>query len=175
MNEKKKNNVKTIVKDILIACVIAFVISLFIRPTLVKETSMEPTVRADDYVIMSKQSYTFGKIERGDIVVFKSDLKLDETHNKLLIKRVIGIPGDIITISDGNVYLNGNLVNEPYIAPGGTVGEIYNLTVPKRQAFVMGDHRSVSIDSRKFGCIKQKDIVGQAVFRLYPFNKIGVI
>lgn len=175
MNEKTRDNVKMIIKDILIACAIAFLISLFIRPTLVKETSMEPTIHPNDYVIMSKQAYTFGKVDRGDIIVFKSDMKLDETHNKLLIKRVIGVPGDIITVSDGNVYLNGSKLEEPYIAEGGTVGEIYNLTVPKDEVFVMGDHRSVSIDSRKFGTIKQDDIVGQAVFRLYPFNKIGVI
>lgn len=175
MSEKRRDNVKGMIRDILIACAIAFVISLFIRPTLVKETSMEPTVHPNDYVIMSKQAYTFGKIERGDIIVFKSDLKLDDNHNKLLIKRVIGIPGDIITISDGNVYLNGDKLEEPYIASGGTIGEIYNLTVPEGEVFVMGDHRNVSVDSRKLGCIDQDDIVGQAVFRLYPFDKIGVI
>ena len=132
LNERKRrDNVKGMIRDILIACAIAFVISLFIRPTLVKETSMEPTVHPNDYVIMSKQAYTFGKIERGDIIVFKSDLKLDDNHNKLLIKRVIGIPGDIITISDGNVYLNGDKLEEPYIASRGTIGEIYNLTVPE--------------------------------------------
>lgn len=170
---KAKENAKIIIKDVAIACAIAFAISIFIRPTLVKETSMEPTVYPNDYLIMSKQSYTFGKIRHGDIIVFKSNIKLDESHKKLLIKRVIGVAGDIITVSDGNVYRNGARLKEDYIAKGGTIGEIYNLEVPTGQVFVMGDHRSVSVDSRKLGCIKDEDIVGKAVFRLYPFNRMG--
>ncbi|MEG0662879.1 MAG: signal peptidase I [Anaerovoracaceae bacterium] len=164
-----------IAKDLIIAGVIALGISIFIRPTLVRETSMEPTVEPSDYLLLSKQSYTFGKIDRGDVVVFKSDLKLDEKHNKLLIKRVIGLPGDIITISDRNVYINGSTDKEEYIYDARTPGENYNLTVPEGEVFVMGDHREVSIDSRKLGCIKEDSIIGQAVFRLFPFNKIGTI
>lgn len=176
MSDKTKQNLKELIKDLLIACVIAFLISLFIRPTLVKETSMEPTVMPSDYLLISKQAYSIGDLRAGDIVVFKSDLKTDDgKHNKLLIKRAIALPGDIITITNGNVYINGSKVKETYTYSGVTSGEIYNLKIPKGKVFVMGDHREVSIDSRRLGLIDQDKIMGRAFVRLYPFNKIGVI
>lgn len=175
MSDKTKGTIKELVKDVIIAVVIVAGVSIFIRPTLVKETSMEPSIEPNDYLIMSKQAYKFSDLKRGDVIVFRSDLKLENGHKKLLIKRVIGLPGDVITITGGNVWLNGSKVSEKYIADGGTPGEIYNIQVPKGQVFVMGDHRAVSIDSRKLGCIDQNRIVGKAVFRLYPFNEIGAI
>jgi len=175
MSEKTKENVKELTRDVVIAIAIAFAIGIFIRPTLVQETSMEPNIYPNDYLIMSKQSYTFGEMHRGDVIIFKSDLETENHHKKLLIKRVIGLPGDVITITGGNVWINGSRVKENYIAEGGTPGDIYNLVVPKGKLFVMGDHRVVSIDSRKLGCINQDRVKGKAVFRLYPFNKIGAI
>lgn len=169
------DNAKILIKDVIIACVIALAISFFIRPTIVRETSMEPTVKPSDYLIMSRQAYRFGDLGRGDIIIFRSDLKLDETHNKLLIKRVIALPGDTIAVHDGNVYLNGDMLNEEYIAEGGTTGNIEETTLGEGEVFVMGDHREVSVDSRRFGPIDEEDIVGQAVFRLYPFNKMGTL
>ena len=167
------DNARLIVKDIVIACIIALVISAFVRPTIVQETSMEPTVEPQDYLLMSRQAYRFGEVERGDIVIFKSELKLDEAHNKLLIKRVIALPGDTIGIHDGEVYLNGELLNEPYIAEGGTPGYMEDTTLGDNEVFVMGDHREVSVDSRSFGPIDRGTIVGQAVFRLWPISGFG--
>lgn len=175
MSEEAKANLKEIIKDVIIAVAIVAVVSIFIRPTLVKETSMEPTIQPNNYLIMSKQSYTFGEMKRGDVVVFKSDLELQNGHKKLLIKRVIGLPGDVITITGGNVWINGSKVSESYIAEGGTPGDIKNLEIPKGKIFAMGDHREVSIDSRKLGCISKDRIVGKAVFRLFPFNEIGAM
>lgn len=175
MNKGKKSYARELVKDIIIAGAIVAALSFFIRPTLVKETSMEPTIQPNSYLIMSKRAYSFNEIQRGDIIVFKSDTEFADGKNKLLIKRVIGIPGDIITITGGKVWLNGSEVRESYIAAGGTPGNIYNLEVHQGQVFVMGDHRVVSIDSRKFGCISKSSIVGKAVFRLFPFNEIGAI
>lgn len=169
------DNLKLILKDVLIACGIALLISFIVRPTIVKETSMEPTVEPSDYLLMNRQAYAFGEVERGDIVIFRSDLKLDETHNKLLIKRVIGLSGDTVSISGGQVYVNGKAVDEPYIAEGGTPGTMEEMTVPEGQLFVMGDHRTVSVDSRVLGCIDEDDIEGKAFFRLYPFSKFGRI
>ena len=167
------DNARLIIKDVIIACIIALVISAFVRPTIVQETSMEPTVEPKDYLLMSRQAYRFGDLERGDIVIFKSDLKLDEEHNKLLIKRVIALPGDTVAIHDGEVYLNGEMLNEPYIAEGGTPGYLEDTTLGDNEVFVMGDHREVSVDSRSFGPIDQDTIVGQAVFRLWPISGFG--
>ena len=170
---KKKSAVGELFRDLLIAALIALAVSFFIRPTIVYETSMQPTIDPHDYLLMSKQAYRSKEVERGDVVIFKSDIELENTgKKKLLIKRVIGVPGDVITIADGNLYINGSKMEEKYIAKGGTPGKVYNVKVPKGEVFVMGDHREVSRDSREFGCVKQNKIVGKAIVRLFPFNKI---
>jgi len=162
-------------RDIAIAIIIAVLILQFIKPTIVKETSMLPTLKSNDYIFMSQQAYTlFGDPERGDIVVFHSDLKTGDGKEKLLIKRIIGLPGDTISIIDGIVYLNGEVYEEDYIMDGYTTGHIEELVVPEGHLFCMGDNRNVSIDSRdsRVGCVPMEYIVGKAVFRLYPFNSM---
>jgi len=167
---------KALIRDILIALAIAIAVSCLIRPVIVKETSMEPTLKENNYVIAAKQAYRFGRIEHEDIIVFKSEMD----KGKLLIKRVIGLPGDVITISDGVVYRSGKILKEDYIMGGETAstpGEIYNLQVPEGQVFVMGDNRQVSLDSRSdmLGTISTKSIKGKAVFRFYPLSDAGKI
>ena len=93
------------IKDILIAIVIAVVVIQFIKPTIVKESSMEPNFYENDYLFVSKQSYRFSEPKRGDVVVFHSSLVQENGDEKLLIKRVIGLPGETIDISDGKVYI----------------------------------------------------------------------
>ncbi|MDD4377043.1 MAG: signal peptidase I [Eubacteriales bacterium] len=163
------------IKDILIALVIAIIVVQFIKPTIVKESSMQPNFYENDYLFLSKQSYTFSEPERGDVIVFHSDLKQDNGKEKLLIKRIIGLPGDEIDIKDGQVYINGELFEEDYIKEDYTWGEISDLVVPEGQLFVMGDNRRVSRDSRELGCIKEDDVVGKAVIRVYPFSEFGLI
>ena len=165
------------IKDILIACAIALLIMTFIKPTIVKESSMQPTLYANNYIFLSKQHYRFLEPKIGDIVVFHTDLTTNEGQEKLLIKRVIALPGDVVTIAEGDVYVNGVLLEEPYIYEDETVGYIDNLEVPEGELFVMGDNRRVSIDSRSdsVGCVPADQIVGKAFFRLYPFNSIGLL
>ena len=91
------------IKDIIIAIVIALIVVQFIKPTIVKQSSMEPNFYENDYLFVSKQSYTFGEPKRGDVVVVHSALLRENGDEKLLIKRVIGLPGDKIDISDGKV------------------------------------------------------------------------
>jgi signal peptidase I len=142
---------------------------------------MQPTLYTNNYIFLSKQAYLLSEPKTGDIIVFNSDLPVDESNphggNKLLIKRVIALQGDSITIAEGNVYVNGILMEEPYIYGDETVGYIDNLVVPVGEVFVMGDNRRVSIDSRsdRVGCVPVTDIVGRAFFRLYPFNSIGLL
>jgi signal peptidase I len=155
--------------------VIAIIVVQFIKPTIVKESSMQPNFYENDYLFLSKQSYTFSEPERGDVIVFHSDLKQDNGKEKLLIKRIIGLPGDEIDIKDGQVYINGELFEEDYIKEDYTWGEISDLVVPEGQLFVMGDNRRVSRDSRELGCIKEDDVVGKAVIRVYPFSEFGLI
>ena len=171
---------KEFIKDIIIAVIIVALITIVIKPTIVKESSMEPTLYENNYLIINKLSY-FHKDHPGygDIIVFKSDLdKTDGTGKKLLIKRVIGVEGDVMTIEDGNVYRNGEKLDEPYVNGQETLAdegmEIKNLVVGEDELFCMGDNREVSLDSRspEVGNVEEEDVVGKAVVRLFPFNQI---
>lgn len=175
MKPEVKQDIKEWIKDILIAIVIAIIVIQFVKPTLVKESSMEPNFYENNYLFLSKQAYAFKEPRLGDVIVFESELKLDNGDNKLLIKRVIGLPGDVIDIKDEKVYLNGEKLEEDYIKENGTPGNIQGLVVPKGEIFVMGDNRRVSIDSRELGCISQDTIIGRVFFRLYPFKDFGII
>ncbi len=92
----------------------------------------------------------------------------------MLIKRVIGLPGETITIKEGNVYINDKMLDQSFTKDGYTDGDIENLKIPEGELFVMGDNRLVSIDSRlaEVGCVKIDDVLGKAFVRLYPFNEI---
>lgn len=163
------------VKDIAIALIIAAVILVFFKPIVVKQESMQPTFYENDYIIVSRQAYKlFGDVERGDVIVFKSELKDIEGKDKHLIKRVIGIPGDKIEIKDGYVYVNGEEVEESYVAEQGVSGEMSEITVEDGKLFVLGDNRRVSQDSRsdKVGQIDEETVVGKVAVRIFPFNKI---
>jgi len=166
---------KELIRDIIIVILVAVCIVTLVKPIIVKKTSMEPTLYANDYLIVSKQAYTiFGEPKRGDIVVFPHNT---DGLKELFIKRVIGLPGDKITISDGFVEINGKVLEEPYTKDGTTPGSFKNYVVPDGRVFVMGDNRIVSIDSRseEVGCISIKDITGKAILRVYPFGKFGLL
>lgn len=168
-------NILEWVKEIVIAVIIAAIILTFIKPIVVRQSSMEPTFYEGNYVFISKQAYTlFGQPERGDVIVFHTDMKDDNNNDKNLIKRVIGLPGDTVEIIGGYVYLNGELSDEPYLNEQGISGEMEKVTVPEGKLFVMGDNRGVSQDSRDvlIGCIDQESILGRVIIRLYPFDSI---
>lgn len=168
-------NVLEWIKDILIAVVIAALILVFLKPIIVQQQSMEPNFHAGDYLLTSRQAYRFfGAPERGDVIVFRSELLDDEGNEKCLIKRVIGLPGDVVEIKSGYVYVNGEEIDEPYVKEQGISGEMDAVTVPENELFVMGDNRGVSEDSRsaRVGTISEDTIVGKVFVRLYPFNSI---
>lgn len=165
------------VKDILIAVIIAAVIVQVIKPTIVKERSMEPNFYGNDYLFVYRLAYKGdNEPKKGDVIVFRSDLETDNGKKKLLIKRVIGVPGDQISIHNGDVYINGEADDQSYTLSGETVGDV-EATVPEGKLFCMGDNRDVSIDSRSdsVGMVDQDRIYGKVVLRLYPFNKAGTI
>lgn len=165
------------IKDIVIAVIVALVIIQFIKPTIVKEQSMQPTLYENNYIFLSKQAYLFKEPKAGDIIVFHTDLKTIDGKEKRLIKRIIGLPGDKITIAEGKVYVNDKLLEEPYIMEPYTAGSVDGQIVPEGCLFVMGDNRQHSADSRDpdVGYVQEDKIIGKAVFRLYPFNEIGLI
>ena len=166
------------IKDILIAVIIAVLIMTFLKPTIVKENSMQPTLNPNNYIFLSKQAYTlFSQPKAGDIIVFHSDLTTSDGKEKLLIKRIVAVSGDVITIAEGSVYVNDMLLDEPYLDNVKTPGYIESYKIPDGEVFVMGDNREHSIDSRdsRIGSIEVKEIVGKAFFRLYPFNSIGLL
>lgn len=180
-NSSRRGELKEWLKSIILAGFIAVVIMQFIVPTVVREHSMEPSFYGGDYLIVSKISYKIGTPKRGDVVIFKSEIPVNQDNpdgeKKLLIKRVIGVPGDVVDISNDTVSVNGKVIDEPYINSGGTPGEVVNYRVPEDSYFVMGDNRTVSIDSRRHevGPVKASKIVGKAILRMYPFDKIGLI
>lgn len=169
---------KDFIKDILIAIVIVAAITAVIKPTVVKESSMEPTLYENNYLFVNKLAYiTKDHPEYEDIIVFKSDLEADDGGKKLLIKRVIGVEGDSISVYEGVVYRNGYPLEEPYTLEGYTSGQVSEFTVPQDQVFVMGDNRSISLDSRdpSVGNVSEDAIMGKAFIRLYPFNEFGLL
>ncbi len=165
---------KELVKDVIIAGIIAAGVLTFIRPTIVRQHSMQPTLNNNDYIITYRRAYSSHSPKRGDIIVFKSDLVDENGKNKLLVKRVIGLPGDTISIHDGQVYIDGKMIEEDYTKDGTTNGDIEGAKVPDNKYFVMGDNRLVSVDSRyaEVGFVKKSDIKGKVVIRLFPFKNI---
>lgn len=163
------------VRDIVIAIIIAAIILFFFKPIIIQQESMQPTFYSNDYVVVSKQSYSiFGDMERGDVIVFRSSLLDENGDQKSLIKRVIGLPGDTIEIKNGYVILNGVTIQEDYLAEQGVSGEMEQITVDEGKIFVMGDNRAVSQDSRspEVGQVDQDTVIGKVVLRIFPLDSI---
>ena len=126
---------------------------------------MKDTLFDGDIMLLDKLSYRFRDIKRFEIIVIKYD-------NELIIKRVIGLPGDVVEYTDNKLYVNEKEYEEKYLATG-TDTPSFKMTVPDNSYFVLGDNRKVSKDSREIGFIAKKDIEGKAIFTIFPFNRIG--
>ena len=176
MSEKFKREIIEWGKVIITALVFAFIITQFIRPTLVRGESMYPTLVENDYLIINRMAYKLGKPKDGDIIVFKTDLLQDDGKPKDLVKRVIATEGQHIKIEDSKVYVDNKILDEPYIHDNYTSGDI-DMVIPEGEVFTMGDNREKSLDSRyeEVGLVNEKDIMGKVMIRLFPFNKIGPV
>lgn len=173
-----KDGLKVWIKDIAVAIVIALVIIFFFKPTLVKQSSMEPNFYENNYLFVSRQAYhLFGDPERGDVVVVHSSLVQETGAEKMLIKRIVGLPGETIEIIDHTVHINGEPLEEPYLKEDDATGDMEAVVVPDGEYFCMGDNRRVSIDSRDpdVGSIPRENIIGKVVLRIYPFREFGLI
>jgi len=159
------------VRDLIISLAIsAFIIVFLYQPVKVEGTSMMPSLADQERIFVNKFVYRLEPIERGDIVVFR----YPRDPSKSFIKRVIGVGGDHIRIDGGRVYVNEQLVEEDYVPMAYEDERSYpDQVVPAGSYFVLGDHRSMSNDSRDFGPVDQSYIYGKAVFGYWPMDKMG--
>jgi signal peptidase I len=153
-----------------IAVVFYLLLQLFIQSSIVENISMQPGLIEGQRLIVVKAAYWFNGPQRGDIVIIYPPIESD----KQWVKRCIGVPGDTITIQNGNVYVNGIALNEPYIKakPNYTYS---SYTVPEDEYFVLGDNRNHSEDSHFGWTVSRSDIVGKAWLRIWPLNKFGSV
>jgi signal peptidase I len=157
------------IETILMAVVLFLIINTISSRVRVENISMKPTLQPGELLIVNKLAYKWSEADHGDIVVFHFQGNTDNDY----IKRVIGLPGDEININNGAVSVNGYTLNEPYISdPPMYVG---SWTVPVGQLFVLGDNRNNSSDSHQWGYVDMDDVVGQAVFKYWPLNRIRTL
>ena len=170
---------REILETIVPAVLIALLINLFLaQATRVYGQSMEPNLHTDQRLIVEKLSYNrflrqylrLQGPQQGDVVV----INLRSSDSELLIKRIIGLPGDVVEIRDSHVLVNNQPLAEPYVA-GITSGFYGPITVPPLHIFVLGDNRGFSNDSRNFGTVPLEDVVGRAWFSYWPLDQIGFI
>lgn len=151
-----------IIETLVLAVVLFIGINAVSARVRVDGFSMRPTLENGEFVLVNKTSYRFSEMARGDIIVFHFPLKPDEE----LIKRVIGLPGDRVLVENNQVYVNGQLLNEPYIAQAPIYAGEW--TVLDGQLFVLGDNRNNSNDSKDWGLLPAENVVGKAILIYWP-------
>jgi len=160
-------------RDIAISVIASFlIVTVFYQPVRVEGTSMQPELSDQDRLFIDKFFFRFEKISRGDVVVFHYPRDPEKSY----IKRVIGLPGDSIFIDHGRVWINGEPRDEGYVPRRYRDSRsMAEMTVPSGEYFVMGDHRSISSDSRDFGPVDRELIYGKATFIYWPADNMGVV
>lgn len=189
MGNKVVKEILAWAKEIAIAVLVVVVLNFFFATTTVYNISMFPTLQEGDMLLLMK----FGDIRRGDIVSFRSQLTLTQRDvaglnflqklfhkvgdRKLLIKRVIAVPGDVVMIREGLIYINDVRLEEPYLNTedefGRKTADMEQFMLGSESYFVLGDNRSHSMDSRDFGVIHKSDIIGKTVIRFWPLPRFG--
>jgi signal peptidase I len=166
-----RQDLRSWTRDLAVALGLALVIIVFLyQPVKVEGTSMAPLLTDQERIFINKFVYRFEAIQRGDVVVFWYPLD----RSKSFIKRVVALPGETIEIRRGVVYVNGQVVAEPYVPPRfADVSDYGPSKVPGGMYFVMGDHRISSNDSRVFGPVASQYIYGRAVFAYWPVDHFG--
>ncbi|HQZ18014.1 MAG TPA: signal peptidase I [Vicinamibacteria bacterium] len=147
-----------------------FIVTFVAQPVRVQGASMQPRIEDNERILINKAIYRFQGVERGDVVVFYYPRDPSVSY----IKRVIGLPGDRVEIRNGTVYVNEAAIEEPYLLP--EYRDRYDMPetlVERGHYFVMGDHRTSSMDSRSFGSVPEKYIYGKATFCVWPIEKTG--
>jgi signal peptidase I len=199
--DERQPGVLAVVRETVVLVALAVLLAVVFKTFLVAafyipSGSMESTLNISDRVLVEKLSYRFGEVEHGDVVVFvheEAGLEATGPSNPVtgffsglgqavgvvppsdrdFIKRVVGLPGDVINCRDGQLMRNGNPVPEPYLDQGIRTDSCKQTRVGPDELYVMGDNRANSQDSRSFGPIKRSDVVGRAFVRIWPLNHIG--
>ena len=173
-----------IVETLVLTLIIFWVIQSFVaQPYKVQQQSMEHTLEPDQYVLVDKLTPHFDTYKRGDIVVFNPPQNWVQQDGQPYIKRIIGVGGDTIALKDGFVYLNGTKLIEPYVfkdandvtQPTEDIIGAGTWVIPEGELFLMGDHRGNSADSREFGPVDVKDVIGRAWLRYWPITTFTII
>ncbi len=164
----------------IIVFAIAFFLFLYLlvfQPHKIKGSSMDPNFKDAEYLLTDKVSYRFNEPKRGDVIVFKAP----GLEGEEFIKRIIGLPGEQISISQNKIYINGETLNEEYISSdkytgsGAFLEEGKTILIPEDNYFVMGDNRPHSSDSRSWGFVPKNDISGKAWFVYWPISNLGTV
>lgn len=181
-SQKKSSGVKAYLIEFFQTLAVCLVIGILIywlvaQPHKVSGVSMMPNFHNNDYIITNKIGYRLYPPKRGDVVVLNNPKDLSEAF----IKRIIGLPGEKIRVQNGHVYINGEKLNEPYLAadlltaPGAFLSEGNEVAIPQGDYIVIGDNRPQSLDSREWGYAPREDIIGQVFFRYWPKETLGLI
>ena len=156
--------IKEIIPYIVIVLVVVLIRTFIITPVRVDGDSMKNTLKNGDILLL----YKLGSINRLDIIVLD-----EEKDNEKIIKRVIGLPGETVAIKKGKIYINDKVIDDKYAY--GETSDYDKVTLEDDEYFILGDNSLISKDSRYFGPIKENEIKGKIVFRLFPFTKIGTV
>jgi signal peptidase I len=187
--ERRSNRwIVELVVVIVVAVVVAFLLRTYVVATYsIPSGSMEPTLQVGDRIVVDKLSYDLHGVDRGNIIVFSTPPKEDCAGPPVadLVKRVIGLPGETISLSGGRVYINGHVLDEPWL-PAAVRTETYPgpsqqpyalhspYRIPQGDVYVMGDNRTFSCDSRYWGPVAESTIVGKVDLRIWPLSRIGL-
>ncbi len=165
------------VSTVIFIIAVTVLFDLAIPRSLVDGSSMEPTFYGDDRLVVSRVHYLLGEPQRGDILVFNAVVEEEAEQGVMLIKRVIGLPGETVELREQAVYINGEALDEPYINEPCYIRHCTDQAwvLAENEYFMVGDNRNNSRDSRRFGPVPLNKIVGQVVFRYWPIASIGLI
>ena len=156
--------IKEVIPYIVIVVVVVLIRTFIITPVRVDGDSMKNTLKNGDILLL----YKLSSIDRFDIIILD-----EEKDNEKIIKRVIGLPGETVAIKKGKIYINDKVIDDEYAY--GETSDYNKVTLRDDEYFILGDNRLISKDSRYFGPIKDNEIKGKIVFRLFPFTKIGTV
>jgi len=158
-----------ILQTLIMAIILYFLIDTVVGRVRVENISMQPTLHEGEFVLVNKLAYRLGDYQRGDIVVFHYPRNPEEDY----IKRIIGLPGDTVSVGNGQVSVNGQVLDEPYIAAPPEYTSSW--TVPVGQLFVLGDNRNQSSDSHSWGFVPDANVVGRALIIYWPLEELRIL
>lgn len=170
--QKAFSFLRELIETVLIAVVLFLLLQIVVKNFRVTGDSMQPSFVDGQFVLVDKLSYRFADPKRGDVIVFRYPRDPSEDF----IKRIIGLPGETVQIADGNVYIDGHPLSEPYLHSQPTVTyHPLEITLGEDEFFVLGDNRRYSSDSRTWGAVTRRDIIGRAWLSYWPPSLWGIV